>query len=206
MSAIAGIGFLVKYTLISGQERWIVYGNNLELYLFGMDRHEWGAIHLIIGFVLLGLLVLHIILHYDIIICVYNRTFQKKLVYKLITILFITICSLFIIVPFWVNPEISKIEIGEGRHAITDYSPTKRKNNTKSIETVKRSNMTVEIRGYMTIEEISKKFKVPGEYLKTSLNIPESVPDNQRLSWLRRKYNIEMNDVEKIIKEYQETQ
>lgn len=182
MSAMAGIGFLIKYTLISGQERWVVYGSNFELYLFGMDRHEWGAIHLIIGFVLLGLLVLHIILHYDIIICLYNRIFQKKMVYKLITVLFITICSLFIIVPFLVKPEVSTIEHRKGRYATT-----------------------VEIRGYMTIDEISKKYKIPTEFIKTRLNIPRSVPDKQRLSWLRKKYNIEMSDVEKIIKEYHET-
>tara|TARA_R110002033_G_scaffold38827_3_gene78300 strand:+ start:2890 stop:3105 length:216 start_codon:yes stop_codon:yes gene_type:complete len=51
MSAVVGIGFLIKYTLISGKERNVIYGKNVELSLFGMDRHEWGYIHLVIAFV-----------------------------------------------------------------------------------------------------------------------------------------------------------
>jgi len=203
MSGIVGIGFLIKYTLIPGQERWIVYGDNVELYLFGMDRHEWGTIHLIIGFVLLGLLVLHIFLHWKTITCQYNRIIQRKVVNKLMTILFITLCSLLIIVPFLVKPKVSKIEHGEGREATND-SQTKRERNTNEKEKLKNSKQVVEIRGYMTFYDISKKYKVPTEYIKKTLNIPKSIPDKQRLSLLRKKYGIEMSNVEEIIREYQE--
>ena len=54
MSAIIGIGFLIKYTLISGQERREIYGRNVELYFIGMDKHQWGMLHLILAFVFLG--------------------------------------------------------------------------------------------------------------------------------------------------------
>ena len=216
MSAIAGIGFLIKYTLIPGQERWLVYSDNVELYLFGMDRHEWGTIHLIIGFVLLGLLVTHIILHWNTIICIYNRIFQRKPVNKLITILFITICVLFIIVPLLIKPKIITIEHGEGRQTTNYNNRTKRNsneittyekeklNNIEPHEIHKTSDLTIEIKGYMALDEISKKYKVPTEFIKTRLNLPKSVPDNQRLSWIRKKYDIEMNDIAKIIIEYQE--
>ena len=66
MSVIIGTGFLIKYTLISGQERWDVYGRKVELYLLGLDRHQWGMIHLILGFVLMGLLIAHIVFHWKI--------------------------------------------------------------------------------------------------------------------------------------------
>jgi len=32
--------------------------------MLGLDRHQWGYIHLVLGYVLLGLLVLHIIFHW----------------------------------------------------------------------------------------------------------------------------------------------
>ena len=89
MCAIIGIGFLIKYTLVSGQEQIIKYGNKVELSLFGMDRHEWGAIHLIVGYILIGLLLLHIILHWKVIISVYKRLLQKKPAIKFISIVFI---------------------------------------------------------------------------------------------------------------------
>jgi len=110
MCAIIGIGFLIKYTLVSGQEQIIKYGNKVELSLFGMDRHEWGAIHLIVGYILIGLLLLHIILHWKVIISVYKRLLQKKPAIKFISIVFITICFLFIIIPFVANLDAIKLE------------------------------------------------------------------------------------------------
>ena len=67
MTAIAGLGFLMKYVLLPGRESTIKYGRRVELSLFGLDRHDWGAIHLYLGFMLLALLVLHILLHWQMI-------------------------------------------------------------------------------------------------------------------------------------------
>lgn len=211
MSIIAGIGFLIKYTLISGQERWTLYGENVALSFMGMDRHEWGDIHLIFGYILLVLLIIHIILHWNAITCICNRIFQKKQINTLVKILFITICTMFIVVPFIVKPEISKIGHGEGRH-VANYNNRNEIENTNKKEELENINNTgiqehpnplIEIRGYMTLAEISEKYNIPTEFIKVKLNVPKSVPDKQKLSWLRNKYNVKMNDVEKIIIDYQ---
>lgn len=73
MMAMAGIGLLVKFVLLPGKDTWAVYGRKVELFLFGMDRHQWGMIHMIIAFVFLGLAVLHIILHWKMILSLYTR-------------------------------------------------------------------------------------------------------------------------------------
>ena len=67
MAAIAGLGFLMKYVLLPGRESTIKYGRRVELSLLGLDRHDWGAIHLYLGFFLLTLLMLHIVLHWQMI-------------------------------------------------------------------------------------------------------------------------------------------
>lgn len=64
MAVIGGTGLLQKYRLVSGSERWEKFGSNPEIYMLGLDRHQWGYIHLVLGYVLLGLLVLHIIFHW----------------------------------------------------------------------------------------------------------------------------------------------
>lgn len=213
MSAIAGIGFLIKYTLISGQKRWIIYNDNVELYLLRLDRHEWGTIHLIIGYVLLGLIIIHIIFHLKTISSVYNKIFQRKLINRLISILFITICVLFLIVPLLIHPTIGKLEHGKGRlnvsynkHMDTGGSTISEKVeliNTETLNTSPHSSLSLEIRGYMTLNEISNKYKVPIEFIKTKLKIPAGVSSEKKLSWIRKKYNITMNDVKKTITEYQ---
>jgi hypothetical protein len=55
MMAMAGLGFLMKYVLIPGKSRWVKYGRNVDLTLLSWDRHDWGELHLYLGFTLLSL-------------------------------------------------------------------------------------------------------------------------------------------------------
>lgn len=122
MSAIIGIGFLIKYTLVSGQERWEIYGRNVELNFLGMDRHQWGMLHLILAFVLLGLLAAHIILHWKVITNAYRKINKEPLTKKAIAIVFVSFCTLLIVIPFFVEPDIDTIKKSNGRQVtfVTD--------------------------------------------------------------------------------------
>jgi hypothetical protein len=115
MSAIIGTGFLIKYTLISGQERWKIYGENTELYFLGLARHQWGMIHLVLGFVLFGLLIVHIVLHRKIVTNVYHKIIKIPILKKVVALSFIIICLLLILLPLIVKPRITTIEKGKGR-------------------------------------------------------------------------------------------
>ncbi|UMB60704.1 DUF4405 domain-containing protein [Lutibacter sp. A80] len=110
LCAITSTGLLIKYRLVSGQEQIIKYGNKVQLSLFGMDRHDWGEIHLIIGYILIGLLLLHIILHWKITLNVYKKLYQKKPAIRLIIFPFIIICFLIIIIPLIANVNTIKLK------------------------------------------------------------------------------------------------
>ncbi len=124
MSAIIGTGFLLKYTLISGQERWDVYGEKVELYFLGMTRHQWGTVHLVLGFVLFGLLIAHIFLHWKIVTSVYQKIIKVPLTKKIVAVSFIIICLLLIFVSFFIKPKVENIEKGKGRQVtlVTDVN------------------------------------------------------------------------------------
>ena len=47
LMAIAGLGFLIKYVLIPGYKRNVLYPGDVELFFMGITRHEWGRIHLL---------------------------------------------------------------------------------------------------------------------------------------------------------------
>ena len=72
----------------------------------GMDRHQWGTIHLILGYVLIGLLALHLFLHWNIIKSVYRKLIKRPLLNKLVGLGFIIICFVLVLLPFFINPEI----------------------------------------------------------------------------------------------------
>ena len=102
--------------MISGQKRWLVYGENVELYFMGIDRHQWGTVHLILGFMLIGLLAVHIFLHWNIITCVYKKIIEQPILNKLVALGFNIISMMLIRVPLFVEPEIKPIKKGNGRH------------------------------------------------------------------------------------------
>ena len=220
MAAIAGIGFLMKIVLIPGEDRWIKYGKNVEIYVLNMDRHQWGTVHLVIALVLLGLLLLHIILHWKLIVGLFSKLITNKSTRKLITVVFVFISVFLFLFAFFVKPEIGKIIQGHGRLVtdenivseteIADIHDNKTaveedniiENTEESHERHNRSDRDIEIRGYMTIGEVSLANDVPSSYIKKKLNIPETVSDNQSLGVLRREYGFRMSDIEKIINEY----
>ena len=57
MLPIAGIGFLMKYVLVSGVDRNSIYAPDVELLYCGLDRHQWGSIYLVMSFLFLFLLL-----------------------------------------------------------------------------------------------------------------------------------------------------
>jgi hypothetical protein len=114
MMAMAGLGFLMKYVLLPGRESWLKYGRNVKLAFWGWDRHDWGAIHLYLGFFFLGLLALHIILHWRQIV----RLFQRLIPVERRTpvlLAFVLVALLLIYFPFLITPEISEAGRGMGR-------------------------------------------------------------------------------------------
>lgn len=114
LMAMAGLGFLMNYILIPGKERWVKYGRNVNLTLWGWDRHDWGDIHLYLGFVLLGLLGLHLFLHWGQVVGLFQRFVPAKR-RTLVILGFVLVALLLIYFPFLVSPEISEWGRGLGR-------------------------------------------------------------------------------------------
>jgi len=113
LMAMAGLGFLMEYVLVPGRERWVKYGRNVNLTLFGWDRHDWGDIHLDLGLIFLGLLVVHIILHWRQIV----RLFQKFVPAErraLVLLVFVLVAVFLIYFPFLLSPEMGALGRGMG--------------------------------------------------------------------------------------------
>jgi len=104
MMALAGIGFLIKFILVPGKERWLIYGANVELYWFGLDRHAWGTIHLWLGYSLLFLLLLHIALHIKWIGHTYVRIIANSRAKNVCAVVFAFVCLVLVLFSFFITP------------------------------------------------------------------------------------------------------
>lgn len=249
LMSLAGIGFLIKYVLITGIERWDKFGRNVDMFFWGMDRHEWGKIHLIIAYILIGLLVLHIILHWKSILGMFRKFIPQKIIRQIITLIFIPVCLFLLLFFLIVNTDIQEFEQGRGRHGInrditraieTLTDPSENNMNRENRETGKVEEQmkikketskttekiiddtgksaeetskeihdhivsNIDVRGYMSLNELAKQYNIPVDYLKKNLKIPESISNEKNLGWLRKLYDFKMSDVRKIIEEYHRT-
>jgi len=116
LAAITGIGFLMKNVLVPGYLRREVYGRNVELYFWGFDRHQWGAIHFIIAIVFLALIVLHILLHWQMMVRIYRELIPNRSARWIAVLVLIAVTILLLIFPYFVRPEVSD-ERGGGHHS-----------------------------------------------------------------------------------------
>jgi len=249
MMAIIGIGLLTKYILLTGQEKWDKFGENLEFTLLGLDRHGWNDIHFIFGLILFGLLVLHIWFHWSMIICIYKGLIKNKKarVFSAIALSFISL--VLVAFPLFIIAKVEDPDYKGGRHysEISDTNERKtgegrqrqkqepiiqeNSENTsrQAYSQIEKSNTddhqhqahsssghtdakhnkhrnipsNIEVNGRMTLNEISKEYKVPLDHIKIKLNIPLSTSNNERLGRLKKVHDFTMSDVEEIIYEFQ---
>ena len=105
---VSAIGLLLKYVLIHGSDRWLIYGDNVELTYLGMDRHQWGYIHWISSLVLICLVVLHLVFHWkQIVIWIKKYLPTKKVRYASVGALLLVSLVLAI------SPFLLSVKVGE---------------------------------------------------------------------------------------------
>lgn len=230
LMAMAGLGFLIKYTLLSGEKRNAIYGNNVNLELLGMDRHQWGTVHLIVSIVFVIFIVLHIIFHWKMIVAFFKILIPNQIIRMLFSI-FISVVGLFLFVfGFVVNPEqVQHDNLYRNRTVSTsnaslqtnmdDFTFTEDKafttiknkdvrktpeDHSKQGEKQHKNHIYIEeyeVLGSQSISYVSDKYGVPGIYICNELGIPTHY-QSEKLGRLRKKYNFSMPDVSRAIVKY----
>jgi len=114
MAAVAGIGFLINWILIPGEERPAVYGSRPDLYWLGLDRHEWGDVHLALGIALVGLIVLHVALHWAQVVGIWRRMVASGPVRVVLALALLVLLLALMAFPTLVRPEVVGGGHGEG--------------------------------------------------------------------------------------------
>ena len=227
MVALAVIGFIIRYILIPGSERWEKYGRNVDLTCWGLDRHEWGFIHLILGIVLVVLLVLHIVFHWAMIVCYIKRLLPKLFWRYTVVGGMIILSCIFIAAPFYLSPKTGEPIRGQGEgywpmnfgEAVTpdvvrdkaDLADTPDEGkvilSADEVEEVKAEEKkahekeirVLDIKGFNTIGELASLHGISAADLKEGLNIPSVVSNNEQLGRIRRIYGFTMREVEDCI-------
>lgn len=119
MVYVTSSGLLMKYVLLPGSQRQEKYGGNVDLYLLGLDRHEWGSIHFVAGLVLIVLLVVHVVFHWKNIKGIYGRLVHSVYRRRILAWVLGVVCLIILVLPFFLGPTVLEKGTGLGkRHAL----------------------------------------------------------------------------------------
>lgn len=210
MMALIGIGLLNKYVLLNGQKKWAKFGENLDLTLFGLDRHEWNTIHFVFGAILFGLLVLHICFHWNMIVRIYKSLIKNKKARIVSAIALLTVSIVLLIFPLFINAKIKKPNLQEERHYSgrdknskegyeqhlqeTDFSniqePVIHQEKNIPLENTKIKNNQEESHSLKHVSDVNKErhHNIPG-------NI--EVKGSMTLKYVAEKYDVPVNYIKK---------
>lgn len=221
MMPIAGIGFLMKYVLVPGFERNVLYGNNVDLEFWGQTRHQWGSIHLILSITFLVLLILHIILHWKMIVSIFRKMIPTKSI-RIVLVSSMTIIGLLSIsFPLFIKPEIvekeplhrnwdnkrnnlsphisRRNEFTKQKDSISaNSSPKTNQENKRHLHSSKEE---IEVFGSQTLQFVSDKYNVPVNIIASDLKIPQTL-SKEKLGRIKKQYPFTMDDVKASISNY----
>ncbi|MBN2667012.1 MAG: DUF4405 domain-containing protein [Bacteroidales bacterium] len=219
MMAVAGLGFLMKFVLLPGYKVNEVYGTEAELYFWGLDRHQWGAIHLYLALFLVFLLILHIVFHWDMILCIFRQMVSTSAI-RVTFLVIIGLLSLFLaLAPVFVKPEVAQLERKHQRNRVIDVqsapymeavdealpatpvrpvSPAGTNESDLEYNHHRHQNIDIVVDGTMTLGEVSEKYGVGVDELAKSIGVPAEYA-NERLGRLRKRYDFEMDDLRTYI-------
>ncbi len=152
--------------------------------LWGLDRHQWGTLHFWVSVIFFSVLALHLVLHWRWLFNLAAGRSPEGSGFRLA----LGLVSALALIAFSVTPLISPVDIAS----------------TKSDIPIPSSHPfeDIEVRGTMTLLELEQTTGVSADYIIAKLNLPPSVPKNQKLGKLKRQYGFQLTTVRKIIAAY----
>jgi hypothetical protein len=212
LAFIAGIGFLIKYILPPGREKILKYGDNKDFFFLGLDRHQWGEIHLFVAYVMLALLLLHILFHGKTLLCQVRKAITVTWLRRSLWVIVGVLCLVLFLFAFFISPE--QRQTGDFLHRNTHSSLTKtRTYSTPSALEPEKDIRTAEsmtnhdhgqrhmeeshssLNGRMPLADTAKQFGIPMDEVKKRLGLPADVDALETLGRLRKTHGFTMQEV-----------
>ncbi len=169
--------------------------------LWGMDRREWGDVHLIVSLVLLAVLFLHVIQHWKWV----KGFFMNKMAatHRIALLTFLLLVTLVSFAPFMTptttyTPDQAEAQPrgrgngGGGRSRTAQSKPPSQE--SKKDASRKRS---LDLRGKDSIATVAKKMAIDPMQVKQLLGLPETIADDTRMSAVKTRRNASMSDLRK---------
>jgi len=187
-------GVLSRYVLPPGSGR--------DATLWGLNRHDWGDIHFWVAVVLLGVLVLHLALHWKWILYIVRGKRSEASGARLA----LGAVGLVGLLGLAAAPLMAPVEkTGVPRQAVgvpassSPHASTAPAGASTPPDPAQSGLET--IRGSMTLREVERSTGVPLDALITRLGLPHGIDPYERIGRIRKRYDISPDDVRQAVLE-----
>tara|TARA_R110000787_G_scaffold22308_6_gene64951 strand:+ start:4026 stop:4616 length:591 start_codon:yes stop_codon:yes gene_type:complete len=160
-------------------------GSGKHTTIWNLDRHEWGAIHFWLSVAFFSILAFHLIYHWRWIVKMASGKPRDYSGNRII----LGVIGFITVVLFAIAPLVTPVE--------TEAKSEEYSSNSS------QENESKTIRGSMTLIEVEKATGVPATYIIKSMNLPNTVSLNEKLSDLKNTYDFEMSVVRDLVDEYE---
>ena len=186
-------GVLSRYVLPPGSGRYAT--------LWGLNRHGWGDIHFWVAVVLLGVLTLHLVLHWKWIL----HAFKGKRSEASGTRLALGLVGLVGLLGLAAAPLMAPVEqTGVPRQAAglpapvaEDATPAPAGPPAPDLES---------IRGSVTLRQVEQSTGIPVDALIEQLGLPRGIDPDERIGRIRKGYDVSPDDVRQAVRELRSRQ
>ncbi len=197
--ALVGLILLIATGLIIRFVLPPLKGNPESPYtLWEMNRHQWGDIHFWMAIGLFIVLVIHLYLHRKwIVSMVQGKSEQGFGLRSMIAISILLLLLILVIIPFLSPTE--KKAAPKNKHLQQKFKKEPAKGSNPSEETTSNLN----IRGYMTLNDLAQATGVPANYFIKELGLPENISLDSKLGHLRKQYDFKFSKIRTLAQNFQ---
>jgi hypothetical protein len=183
VDSVAFIGFI--FLAASGIIMYYLLppGTGHSASIWGMSRHDWGAVHFWISVGFLAAMAFHLFLHWRWIVNVWKGQKRAEGGSRAA----VGLVSLLALLAIAIAPMVSPVE----------------QTGTKQVQTETQEGEEATIRGSMTLQEVSDLTGVPADFILRELGLPDNIAPRKKLGQLKQEYGVEVNDVRRVVAEYQ---
>lgn len=193
-AGLAGTGILIKYRLPPGSGGGGIdkgHGaiGGTPLYVWDLSRHQWGSIHFILALVLLALIAIHIIDHWQWIrVTAKGHGTPSGGFRKAFMIVAAAISLALIVMPFLLTPK-KRIAMSPA-----SASPTADTMQIKGPLPEGKSDEAELIYGALTIDELAQRTNLSVNQIQALLGVKDSLRGDEKLGRLLRSEGISMQE------------
>jgi hypothetical protein len=150
-----------------------------------LDRHDWGALHFWIAAILLGVLAVHVFLHWRWMLPVMRGTPREGSGLRVA----LRVLGVAAVVALAVAPPLSPVE-GTGERGGRERPSGVLEHSAGGV------------RGSMTPREVEQTTGAPVSYLVRELGLPRDVAGDERSGWLSREYKFSMGHARRVLESH----